>query len=77
MSEMVDKGQTLADSVEGDGMLWVCYPKGTSKKRRDPDCNRDTLRDSIKQYGFEGVAMISLDDDWSAMRLRRTEYIGK
>ncbi|MCL1918279.1 MAG: hypothetical protein FWG14_08180 [Peptococcaceae bacterium] len=76
-SEMIDNGKDLADAIEGDGYLWVCYPKGTSKKYKNVDCNRDTLREAIKQHGFEGVSMISLDDAWSAMRFRNSDYIGK
>jgi hypothetical protein len=74
-SELLDNEKALAEAVEGDGQLWVCYPKGTSKKRKDPDCSRDTLSRAI--HGFEGIAIIALDNDWSALRLRRTEYIGK
>jgi len=74
-SELLEKEKILTDAVEGDGQLWVCFPKGSSKKRRDPECGRDTLRKAV--IGFEGIANISLDDDWSALRLRRNEYIGK
>ena len=76
-AEMAQWGQALANAIEGDGYLWICYPKGTSKKYKKSDCSRDTLRESIKQYGFEGVSLISLDEDWSAMRFRGMEYIGK
>jgi hypothetical protein len=74
-SELVEKEKALKDAVEGDGQLWVCFPKGTSKKRKDPECSRDFLREAI--HGFEGISIISLDNDWSALRLRRSEYIGK
>jgi hypothetical protein len=74
-AELLEKEKALVDSIEGDGQLWVCYPKGTSKMRKDPECSRDTLSKAI--YGFEGIAIISLDNDWSALRLRRTEYIGR
>jgi len=76
-AEFVKLGKALANAIEGDGLLWVCYPKGTSKKYGKVDCNRDTLREAIKAHGFEGVAMISLDDDWSAMRFRNSKFIGK
>jgi len=74
-AELLEKEKALADSIDGDGQLWVCFPKGSSKKRKDPECSRDTLSKAI--YGFEGIAIISLDGDWSALRLRRTDYIGR
>ena len=33
--------------------------------------------EAIISHGFEGVAMISLDDDWSAMRFRNSKFVGK
>jgi hypothetical protein len=76
-AEFVKLGELLSNSIDGDGLLWICYPKGTSKKYSKIDCNRDTLREAIISYGFEGVSMISLDDDWSAMRFRNSIFIGK
>ena len=52
-----------------DGLLWLCYPKGTSKVKTD--VNRDILnRRLAEEYGLEGVAMVSIDDTWSAMRFK-------
>ena len=76
-AEFVKLGELLSNAIEGDGLLWVCYPKGTSKKYPKVDCNRDTLREAIISHGFEGVSMISLDDDWSAMRFRNSKFVGK
>ena len=76
-SEFVKSGKLLSNAIEGDGLLWVCYPKGTSKKYKKVDCNRDTLREAIIPYGFEGVSIISLDEDWSALRFRNSEFVGK
>lgn len=61
--EITDIGQHLTSAIQGDGFLWICYPKGTSKKYKKCDCNRDTLREALLPYGFEGVSLISLDDD--------------
>lgn len=73
--EILDLGQRLTEAVTGDGLLWICYPKGTSKKYKKCDCNRDTLREVLIPYGFEGISLISLDEDWSAMRVRNSAYI--
>lgn len=76
-ADIIEKSEKLAGAIEGDGFLWICYPKGTSKKYKKVDCNRDTLRESMIKFGFEGVSLISIDDDWSAMRIRNLKYIKK
>ncbi len=50
------------------GMLWVTYHKGTSRVKTD--INRDTIYAYSMSVGLQGVAMISIDDDWSALRLK-------
>lgn len=50
------------------GFIWVTYHKGTSKIKTD--INRDTINAYAHTLGLEGIAMISIDEDWSALRLR-------
>lgn len=50
------------------GLLWVSYPKGTSKIKAD--VNRDSIREYAQSIGLEAVSMISVDDTWSALRLK-------
>jgi hypothetical protein len=50
------------------GMIWVTYPKGASKVKAD--INRDSINAYAHSIGLEGVAMISIDDDWSALRMK-------
>ena len=50
------------------GMLWVTYYKGTSKVKTD--INRDTINAYAQSIGLQGVAIISIDDDWAALRLK-------
>ena len=37
------------------------------------DINRDTINAYLKENGITGVAMISIDGDWSALRAKRIE----
>jgi hypothetical protein len=53
------------------GMLWVTYHKGTSKVKTD--INRDRIVAYARTIGLQGVAMISIDEDWAALRLKRVE----
>lgn len=64
----------LAEKLEGDGVLWLCYPKGSSKKYTC-DFNRDTGWATLGKYGFEPVRQVAIDADWSALRFRRVQYI--
>jgi hypothetical protein len=60
-------GVTLR-SVQYDGLIWVSYPKKSSKMKSD--LNRDILVSLLHEVGHEGVSLISIDDTWSAMRVR-------
>ena len=62
--------------ADDDIILWFAYPKGTSKKY-SCDFNRDTGWNILGEYGFEGVRIVSIDEDWSALRFRKVEYIKK
>lgn len=64
----------FANALQGDGLLWFAYPKGTSKRYKC-DFNRDTGWNILGQFGFESVRMVAIDEDWSALRFRRAEYI--
>ena len=50
------------------GMMWVSYHKGSSKVKTD--INRDTINTFASSLGLQGVAIISIDDDWAALRLK-------
>lgn len=73
-SEVDNLAPLLTLKLAGDGVLWFCYPKGSSKKYKC-DFNRDTGWDALAHAGFEGVRMVAIDEDWSAMRFRRVQYI--
>jgi hypothetical protein len=66
--------RTIARKATGDAIVWFAYPKGTSKKYKC-DFNRDTGWAALGAAGFEGVRMVAIDEDWSALRFRRVEFI--
>jgi len=53
------------------GSLWIAYLKQTASKATD--INRDSINAYAKENGITGVAMISIDGDWSGLRLKRIE----
>lgn len=60
--------------MEGDGILWFAYPKGTSKKYKC-EFNRDTGWGVLGKHDYEPVRAIAIDEDWSALRFRNAENI--
>ncbi|CAM4132733.1 YdeI/OmpD-associated family protein [Paenibacillus alkaliterrae] len=68
MAELEEHAPAAVNAVKNDGMLWITYPKGSSKIKTD--INRDTGWKQMLKLNMEGVAMISVDDTWSSMRYR-------
>jgi hypothetical protein len=64
----------LAKAAAGDAIVWIAYPKGTSKRYRC-EFNRDAGWGVLAAAGFEGVRMVAIDEDWSALRFRRVEFV--
>lgn len=69
---------TLAEKLlplaYGDAVIWFCYPKGTSKKYKC-EFNRDNGWAKLGVMGWEPVRMVAIDEDWSALRFRKTAFI--
>lgn len=55
-------------------MYAYIYPKGSSKRYKC-NFNRDTGWAALGNLGLEGVRMVAVNEDWSALRFRKVEYI--
>ena len=64
----------IAKRALGDAIVWFAYPKGSSKKFAC-DFNRDTGWSELEALGFETVRAIAIDEDWTALRFRRSEFV--
>lgn len=73
-AELEAASTLLANAAESDAVVWLAYPKGTSKKYRC-EFNRDTGWSTLGRAGFEPVRQVAIDADWSALRFRRAEHI--
>jgi hypothetical protein len=73
-AELDRASKLMATGSEGDAVLWFAYPKGTSK-RYVCEFNRDAGWGVIRAAGFDSVRMVAIDEDWSALRFRRLEYV--
>jgi hypothetical protein len=54
--------------LASQGMIWVVYYKGTARIKTD--IHRDSINAYAQSLGLTGVAVISIDQDWSALRLK-------
>lgn len=59
--------------LKKDGLFWISYPKKSSQVKSD--LNRDELVSLLRKDGYEGVSLISIDDTWSAMRIKPVREI--
>ncbi len=73
-SEVEALAGPVAARAAGDATVWFAYPKGASKKYKC-DFNRDTGWEALKALGFETVRAVAIDEDWTALRFRRVEFI--
>jgi hypothetical protein len=51
------------------GSLWIAFMKQSAPKATD--LTRDVIFEYASERGVTGVALISMDADWSAVRLKR------
>jgi hypothetical protein len=74
LAEVEAHARAAAGLGGDDPVVWVAYPKGTSKRHRC-EFNRDTGWSAMGEAGFEPVRQVAIDDDWSALRFRRVKNI--
>jgi len=73
-AEVETFSQQIAPALKGDAIFWLAYPKGTSKKYTC-DFNRDTSWQLLAPFNLLPVRQVAIDDDWSALRFRKAEFI--
>lgn len=63
--------------VSEPGRCWIAYRKGASRSPATasdgPALHRDTLQAALAEVGLDGVTLVSIDDTWSAMRIKRVQ----
>jgi hypothetical protein len=74
ISEVESRSPLALHNLLADGVLWFCYPKKTSKNFKS-DITRDHGWNSLNDSGLHGIRLVSVDDDWSALRFRNAKYI--
>lgn len=74
ISEVEQVSPIVLHNLMADGVLWYCYPKKSSKKYKS-DLERDHGWKALNDSGLFGIRMVSIDEDWSAMRFRNKKFI--
>ena len=73
-AELDAASKQLVAKAEGDAVLWMVYPKQSSKKYRC-EFNRDSGWAILATAGYETVRMVAVDEDWSALRFRKSAFV--
>lgn len=66
---------TARDAVVFDGLLWIAYPKRSSKV--ETDLTRDSGWACTEADGYRPIRQVAVDVIWSALRFRPTSEVGK
>jgi hypothetical protein len=79
VEELHDFGPGAIRAVRHEGLLWITYPKGgTTRGVTDLPATpwwgtRDVLGEITGETGFKPVALVKIDDSWTALRFTRGE----
>lgn len=57
-----------------EAVFWVAYPKKSGSIKSD--ITRDHGWDAVMGAGYDPVTQVAIDDEWSALRFRKSEAIG-
>lgn len=57
-----------AEALKPESILWVSFPKGTSKIQTD--LTRDKGWESVRALDLKWINLISINENWSAFSLR-------
>jgi hypothetical protein len=58
-------------AAPASAILWLAYPKLSS--RLAADLSRDIIHALAPEHGLDVVSQIAIDEDWSALRLKRVD----
>jgi len=68
LSEIHRFAQKLSKHAAPNALVWISYPKKTSKLAGD--LSRDVIRKAMSSAGWRAVSIVAIDEVWSALRFR-------
>jgi hypothetical protein len=66
-SELIKDIKTLKNEIEPDGMIWISWPKKSSKV--ETDVTEDIIRGTALKNGFVDIKVCAVDKTWSGLKL--------
>jgi hypothetical protein len=73
-AEAEERLRRLAPALRSETVAWIAYPKGAKAAGRD--VSRDTIWTFAQTIDLDLVANVSLDETWSALRVKRAKPRG-
>ena len=74
-AEVEGLGVEAARHADSETLWWIAYPKASAQRK--PDINRDKLWKAMGPSGWRPVRHVGLVADWSAMRFRPADRVGR
>ena len=74
LAELRAFAKKLPKHAAPNALLWISYPKKTSKT--GSDLSRDVIREAMSAAGWRSVSIVAIDEVWSALRFRPAGQIG-
>ncbi len=71
--ELEEQIKELLLNLQPDGIFWISYPKKSSKI--NTNISRNDSWDILKVFNYRPVTQISVDDTWSAIRIRPADKV--
>lgn len=73
--QLIEAIPALLPLLAHDRLLWITFPKSSSKLKGD--LTREMLWNVMHSHGYKAVTHVYVDRDWTAMRFRSLNLIGK
>lgn len=75
LENFVKKNESYLLSFQDD-LLWFAYPRPSSEKYNEKnDLSREKGWDSLLDLGYKGIKTVYIDDNWTAYKFLKEEYI--
>jgi hypothetical protein len=74
LPEILRFAQKLSKHAAPNALVWISYPKKTSKLAGD--LSRDVIRKAMSSAGWRAVSIVAIDEVWSALRFRPGGQVG-
>jgi hypothetical protein len=67
-AELDDLAPKAANALKSESVLWITFPKGTSKIQTD--LTRDKGWEEVQKLNLKWINLVSIDETWSAFSMR-------